>query len=264
MALITFDADKCNHDGLCVQACPLGLIRQEGGGLPAEIDGAAEACVRCGHCVAVCPTAALAHAFMPADTFTPAPKPGDKPSAEQLEALLLSRRSVRGFRKAPVPREQLERLLDVARCAPTATNAQRVSWSMVCDPGRLERVKDLCVQWLGTDPRRARYVAMAGEGRDVVLRGGTVLAVAHGPEEWLWNVVDGAIALTYMELHAAALGLGACWGGLVTSASKAVPALREVLGIPEGSSAAGALMLGLPRQRHLLVPPRNPVNVSWL
>ena len=264
MALITIDSEKCNHDGLCVQACPVGLIRQEGGGLPAEIEGATEACIRCGHCVAVCPTAALGNTLMPVEDFAPVPAPGDRPSAEQLEALLLSRRSVRGFRKAPVPREQLERLLDVARCAPTATNAQRVSWSMICDPQRLERVKDMCVQWLGTDPRRARYVAMAGEGRDVVLRGGTVLAVAHGPEDWSWNDVDGTIALTYMELHAATLGLGVCWGGLVTSASKTVPALADILGIPQGHKAAGALMLGLPRQRHLLVPPRNPVDVTWL
>ena len=264
MPLITIDPDKCNHDGLCAQACPLGLIRQEGGGLPAEIDCASEACVRCGHCVAVCPTAALANELTPAEGFKPVPEPAQRPSAEQLEALLLSRRSVRGFRRAPVPREQLERLLAVARCAPTASNSQTVSWSMVCEPERLERVKSLCVEWLGTDPRRARYVAMAEEGRDVVLRGGTVLAVAHGPEDWMWSEVDGTIALTYMELHAATLGLGVCWGGLVTSASKAVPALREALGIPEGSKAAGALMLGLPRQRHLLVPPRNPVNVTWL
>lgn len=264
MSLLTIDPERCNRDGLCVQACPLGLIRQEDGGVPAEIADAAEACVRCGHCVAVCPTSALANALMPAETFRPVPESAQRPSAEQMEALLVSRRSVRGFRKSPVPRELLERLLDTARYAPTAVNAQRVSWSMVLDPERLERVKALCVEWMGGDPRRARYLAMAEQGRDVILRGAAVLAVAHGPEDWMWNDVDCAIALTYMELHAATLGLGVCWGGLVTSASKAVPALREALGIPEGHRAGGALMLGLPRQRHLLVPPRNPARVAWL
>ena len=87
MSLITIDPDKCNHDGLCVQACPVGIIRQEGGGLPTEIEGAAEACIRCGHCVAVCPTAALGNALMPVEDFTPVPAPDDRPSAEQLEAL---------------------------------------------------------------------------------------------------------------------------------------------------------------------------------
>jgi len=263
MTLISIDAAACNGDGLCVRACPLGLLEQKTkGGAPEEIAGAEKLCIRCGHCVAICPTAALANGLMPREEFLPAPEA--RPDAQQVEALLLGRRSVRDFRKAPVPRETLERLIEVARRAPTASNSQQVAWVMISDPERLERVRTLTAEWLLNSPRAAVYGRLVEQGRDVVLRGGTALAVAYAPEAYLWNDVDCAIALTYMELHAASLDLGVCWGGLVTAAARSNPALYETLGVAEGQRVCGALMLGLPRTRHRLVPPRNPARVTWL
>lgn len=50
------------------------------------------------------------------------------PSAEQVEELVFSRRSVRNFKNKPVPRELLHRILDGARFAPTAKNTQELRW----------------------------------------------------------------------------------------------------------------------------------------
>ncbi|MGE4552017.1 MAG: nitroreductase family protein [Desulfovibrionaceae bacterium] len=262
MPLLTIDPDLCRRDGLCAEACPAGLIDIAQDGLPAATADAAARCIRCGHCVAVCPAGALTHALLPAAEFLPIPE--DRPTADQVQALLLSRRSIRGFRRTPPSRVQLERLLEVARRAPTASNSQKLSWAMIQAPERLERIRALTVDRLRSDPARAHHVRRAETGRDVVLRGAPVLAAVFAPEDYLWGDADGAIALTYMELMAAALGLGACWGGLVTSAARAVPELATLLGRPDGHRVSGALMLGLPRQKHLLAPPRNPVRAAWL
>lgn len=262
MALITIDPTKCNHDGLCVQACPAFIITMEKGGLPETVAGTESRCIGCGHCVAVCPTGALDNALTPRKDFLPVP--GDRPGADQVEGLLLARRSVRGFKKEPVPREQLERLLEVARRAPTASNSQQVSWTMVQAPQTLVRIRKLTEGWMATIPRLEHYAEAERNGVDAVLRGAPALAVAHSPKEYLWADTDSAIALTYMELLAASMGLGACWGGLATSAANNVPELAELLHIPEGHKVCGALMLGVPRQKHLLVPPRNPAKAAWL
>ena len=50
------------------------------------------------------------------------------PSAEQVEELVFSRRSVRNFKNKSVPRELLHRILDGARFAPTAKNTQELRW----------------------------------------------------------------------------------------------------------------------------------------
>jgi nitroreductase/NAD-dependent dihydropyrimidine dehydrogenase PreA subunit len=259
--MITIDTRKCTQDGLCALACPVNLISMDSG-LPEEVDGAADRCIRCGHCVAVCPTGALDNALTPAGEFLPLP--GKRPDAEAMENLLISRRSARSFRKKPVSREQLERLLETARRAPTASNAQKLSWTMIQDPQRLDRVRELSLEWMATDPARMHYVEAARQGRDVVLRDATALAVVHGPADYFWTAIDGTLALTYMELLAATMGLGTCWAGLVTYASTAIPELLPVLGVPEGGMVGGAIMLGHPRLKHRLIPPRNAARVTWL
>ena len=262
MSLITIDPDKCNHDGLCIQACPANLIEGTKGEIPMAVARAEDSCIRCGHCVAMCPTGALTNELLPMEAFLP--MPSERPDAEAMEGLLISRRSVRAFRKEPVPREQSERLVEVARRAPTASNSQNVSWVMIEDPQRLDRIRELTLEWMATIPGRSRYLESAAKGRDVVLRGSPVLAVAHGPQTYDWTDVDCAIALTYMELQAAAMGLGTCWAGLVTMASRNTPDLHQVLGLPEGNQMGGALMLGKPRLKYYLVPSRNPARVTWL
>jgi len=135
---------------------------------------------------------------------------------------------------------------------------------MIQDPARLDRIRELSLEWLATDPTRRHLIEAAEQGKDIILRSGTALAVVHGPKEYLWTCVDSAIALTYLELQAATMGLGSCWAGLITIASEHIPKLREVLAIPEAHRMGGGVMLGIPRQKHYLVPPRNPARVVWL
>ncbi len=57
----------------------------------------------------------------------------DVPAANATEAALLSRRSVRGFLPTPIPRADVEHLLDVAARAPSGTNMQ--PWRVVALAG---------------------------------------------------------------------------------------------------------------------------------
>ena len=51
---------KCNKDGICVYECPARIIAMPSkGSVPEQTQNFDERCLRCGHCVAVCPTGAL-------------------------------------------------------------------------------------------------------------------------------------------------------------------------------------------------------------
>ena len=67
--LFYIDAEKCNRDGICVEACGRRLIEMgEADSVPTQIADAKELCINCGHCVAVCPSGALAlHTMRPED-----------------------------------------------------------------------------------------------------------------------------------------------------------------------------------------------------
>lgn len=60
MAKLTFNTDRCKGCGLCVNACPKGLLRlasdqiNKKGHHPAEISDPA-ACVGCAACAMMCP-----------------------------------------------------------------------------------------------------------------------------------------------------------------------------------------------------------------
>ncbi|MGD9950315.1 MAG: nitroreductase family protein [Desulfobulbus sp.] len=262
MSFITIDSSKCNQDGLCVQSCPVALLKQEKGGFPFVLTTDTENCILCGHCVTVCPKGALSHCLLSQEDFLAVPD--NQASSESMEALLISRRSVRSFKKMPIPHQHLERLLEISRRAPTASNSQKINWSIITGVDSLQQIQKFTLEWLATDPTRAHHIEAAAKGRDVVLRGGTALVVAYCPEDYIWTETDCAIALTYMELLAASMQIGACWGGLVTMASRHLTELKEILGVPERHNVGGALMLGLPKQKHYLIPPRNEAHVTWL
>nr|WP_319493317.1 nitroreductase family protein [uncultured Desulfobacter sp.] len=263
MTFISINPEKCIRCGLCVQSCPVVLIKQDNKeALPFTESAGTENCILCGHCTAVCPSDALTHALLPRTDFFQAP-PRDI-NSDALKDLLISRRSVRIYKKDPVPREQLEQLLQVCASAPSASNSQKTEYTVITTAKTLDRIRGLTLDWLRRNRGGSFYAKAADEGNDVIMRGGTCLVVAHSPKDYVWNITDSTIALTYMELYAASMNLGVCWAGLVTIAGQNTPELSKVLGVPEDRITAGALILGRPKQKHFLVPPRKNAVVNWL
>jgi nitroreductase len=111
------------------------------------------------------------------------------------------------------------------------------------------------------------YFAMLARwesGYDFVLRGAPTVVVACAPVEYGWGKQDCAIALTFLELAAEARGLGVCWAGFLTRVAADHAPLRQALSVPEGYAVCGGLMLGEPKYKYRLVPPRKPLSVQWL
>jgi nitroreductase/NAD-dependent dihydropyrimidine dehydrogenase PreA subunit len=263
MALIEVDAAKCKKDGLCVAVCPSKVLEEDKDGGPVVADP--ELCNDCGHCLAVCPHGALTHARLGSGVAGPAPR--HFPAPETVDDLLRGRRSIRSYCDKPVPREVLTGLIDVARYAPTASNAQEIRWIATDDPARVRQLAALTAAWFTEHPGRPvqqKYVALWNRGLDTFLRGAPALVVVHTVSDAPFGAADCGIALTFLELAAVARGLGTCWAGLLTMVAAKDAAMRQALGLPEGHAVHGGLMLGYPKVRYAGVPVRNPASVSWL
>ncbi len=84
------------------------------------------------------------------------------------------------------------------------------------------------------------------------------------PKDHMWPE-DASIALTYFELAAHALGVGACWGGFLTAAIRNFEGLRDYLGIGCDEHVCGAQMFGYPLLRPARqYPTRKPLDISWI
>jgi nitroreductase/NAD-dependent dihydropyrimidine dehydrogenase PreA subunit len=273
MSLFVIDKDKCRRDGCCTEECPLGLIEIKGeGAFPSSVEGANDLCVDCGHCVTVCPAGALSHRSM---------KPEDCPpmqkqlllTPEHAEHFLRSRRSIRNYKDRPVDRAVLTRLIEIARFAPSGHNLQPVHWLAVQDSKEVKRLAGLVIDWMRhmieehpevAGPMHFDRVVQAWErGQDKVLRGAPHIIVAHGLRSLPAAQPACIIALTYLELAATALGLGACWAGYFNAAATSYPPMMEALALPKDHQSFGTMMVGYPKYHYQRLPLRKEPNISW-
>jgi nitroreductase/NAD-dependent dihydropyrimidine dehydrogenase PreA subunit len=273
MGLFMIDQEKCKCDGLCVKDCPAQVIAMaDKGAFPSPIEDAEEFCINCGHCVAVCPHGALTLASMPMDEC-PSLQKDLLPGPEAMRQLLRARRSIREYKKTPIPHDVLEDLVDTARYAPTGANKQQVHWAVFEDQAEVKRFAALVIDFTrqnlpGTVDedmvrRMNRIITAWDNGKDRILRGAPNLILVHSPADLPFAEADCVIALTYLELYAYAKGLGTCWGGYFTAAANFYAPLTEALKLPAGHQCYGAVMLGYPKYGHERIPQRNTPLVAW-
>lgn len=272
MSLLNIDQKKCKQDGLCAADCPMGIIRFEGKESFPEIPPANEImCIRCGHCVAVCPHGALDHAEVPLAACTDIDK-ALVISPAQAGQFLRSRRSVRRFKDEPVEQAVLQRLIEIARYAPTASNSQLVEWVVINDPKRLHAIAGQVIEWMRAVLKNPKSIGMpyyplivsAWEaGFDSVLRSAPCLVTAMAQGTLPNRMVDLTLALSYLELAAPQYGLGTCWGGMLQGAMLANPTLKQAVGVPEDYLFHYPMMIGYAKARYYRLPERLAPKIHW-
>ena len=273
MSLIAVNHEKCNQDGLCVAECPARIISMESKEeYPTPTPDFKDACLKCGHCVTVCPTGALSLDWMTPEDCKPIMEELSV-TPEQAEQFLCGRRSIRAFKEKTVPRTVLEKLLEIACSAPSAKNQQPWHWVVVETPSEVRRLAGMVIEWMRTviisNPEAAeaagftRAVASWDEGYDRICRGAPHVIVAHADKNWGFGSEDCALALGLLDLYATSIGLGACWGGYFFKAVNVYPPLFEALGLPSDHLAFSAMMLGYPKFKYQRIPIRNRPRVTW-
>lgn len=156
------------------------------------------------------------------------------------------RHSIRTFATQAVDRQSMDAIFDAARLAPSAGDLQ--SYAIL----RIE----------GADAKSA--LAVAAHGQDFIATAPVVLVVladtARSARKYgergsgLFCLQDATIAAAYVQLAAAALGLGSCWVGAFDEAAvarllRAPPGLRPVAILPIGHAAESPAR-----------PPRRPLS----
>ena len=273
MNLFVVDKEKCKRDGICVAECPRGIIKlKDQDPVPTPVDGADELCINCGHCVAVCPHGAFSLRTMAPEQCPPVHDEWLF-NSEQVEHFLRTRRSSRTYKDKPVEREVLTKLIDVARFAPSGSNAQPVRWLVIHDSNELRKLIELAIDWmrymlkeqpqLAKAMRMNRIVAAWEAGIDIICRGAPHVIIAHASKDNPITQVDCIIAMTYLELAAPSFNLGACWGGYFNIAATQWPPMQQALGLPEGHINYGTMIVGYPKYKYHRLPLRNEAKITW-
>jgi Nitroreductase len=222
--------------------------------------------------MAVCPVSAITVSPFSSDIFEPVDQKM-LPGAEQVEHLLKARRSIRTFREKKVDRAILKKLVDIAAYAPSGHNKQPVNWLVIEDKNRVKKIAGLVIDWMRVviekKPELAASMDMKAlcrawdKGSDQICRDAPHLIIAHAPRTESSSQAACTIALTYLELAAFSMKMGACWAGFVTAAAASFPPLIKELSLPEENRVYGTMLLGYPQYAYHRIPPRIPARITW-
>lgn len=160
------DRDKCNGCGRCVASCPIQLLMlADGKACPNERYDEFR-CITCQNCMAVCPKDAVSiegdyrvhrgfwenAGLYEGGKTLPDPagkaKRGDFETFEdgltETERVIYRRRSIRLYRKKPVPSRLVKRIIEAGRFAPSAGNNQPWMFVVIQNREVIEEVNQIC------------------------------------------------------------------------------------------------------------------------
>lgn len=134
--------------------------------------------------------------------------------------LILKRRTIRKFKQQKIERSILEKLINAARFAPSASNMQPLKYAIVDEPSKVKSVFD-CVKWAG-------YIAPAGNPAEGEKPVAFIVILADTEIRKAGYELDIGAAAQSIFLAAAEEGIGTCWMGAIDRDK-----IREILSIPQ-------------------------------
>jgi nitroreductase len=226
-------------------------------------------------------------AKMPLD---PKDADGNPTEWNAIERAVLERRSVRNYKKDPVPDSLIRRVLEAGRFAPSAGNCQPWKFIVITDRDLLDEIDktvhgvvngisttyrdDEAVKNLADmvnpeepgmfDPRLALggMGAIASAAMGCTLNAPALVLILGDTRSIGGPQINIGIAGQNMNLVANSLGIKACWVGFVGILNM-VPGFPEKLGIQPPWRIFSSLTLGWPAFKQEGIVPREYRPVAW-
>ncbi|MCE5197811.1 MAG: nitroreductase family protein [Armatimonadota bacterium] len=268
---VTIDTLKCTGCGLCMDVCLLGGFETGVDGKARLIEGTH--CIKCGHCVAACPTMAITHSALP--DLEDAPSRLSRLSYDQLMGHLKARRSRREFKSDSVPDDVIEQLLAAAVQAPNALNKQMVHYTVITNKNVLKRLceravasmrklagmfrspvgkfvfriiaKDAAGEMADLMPEVDHILSAYESGQDVILYNAPCAILVHTPKSDMCGPENSVYCAANILLAAESLGLGACVIGFITGPSEHDPDIKRTALVPADHRIHTTIALGYPK-----------------
>jgi nitroreductase len=154
---------------------------------------------------------------------------------------ITKRRSIRKFTGDPIPREDLEKIVDAGRLAATGGNRQPWTFIVITEREMIDELK-VAAEWMEN--------------------AAAIIAVVMDPSSRWW-LEDGAAAVENMLIAVTALNYGACWLEGYTIPRERE--FKELLGVPEHKRLLTLVPVGVPAADESAKKEKKPLSevLNW-
>ncbi|MFT5749475.1 MAG: nitroreductase/NAD-dependent dihydropyrimidine dehydrogenase PreA subunit [Ancylomarina sp.] len=246
------DIDKCTSCGFCAEDCPAQIIKMNP--TPSIQKSREKLCIKCQHCLAICPTAAISIlGIKPENSLSTSI---ELPTYECITNLIKTRRSVRKYVDEDLDQNLIQELLETTVYAPTGHNYNSVHFTLIDKKEDLKLFRDMvyaAIKKAGESktllPKFQILYAIQKvwetNGVDVIFRNAPHLLIASAPSQTSSPLPDCLIALSYFELLANSHNIGTLWNGMLTWVLNDIdPSISKLIGIPETHSIGYGMIFG--------------------
>jgi len=280
---IEIDPNKCTVCGNCVKICPGKTLEVINKNLEQTKP---MSCISCGHCAAICPEDAIISVKDNPKAFT-AQSYDD--GLNEVEKLLVGKRSVREYRKKDIDKDMLENFIHYAEKAPSSSNKRKREYIVITDKDKILELEKVMMKKFNSlkiiinpfvsnlikifNKKLANNILMLKAGLDQmnidfanadyqIFRNAPCIVFILGPKKAAQIKDDCIIAQQYMMLYAQSHGIASCIIGYAQFAHKL---LEKVLQVKKGYSIYAVSIFGYPKYtykkeiQYLKEPP-----ITWI
>lgn len=165
---------------------------------------------------------------------------------------IFSRRSIRKFKRQPVPRELINKIVEAGQRAPTACGMQTYSFILITDNKLREEIYKAIGKQKCMEEAPVWIIVCADMSRQLKLFEVLGVKTEMGPlGKFVPAVVDAALVAENIVIATQALGLGSVFVGSVWEAMKKI---ADLLGLPKNVMPMVLVCMGYPDES----PPLRP------
>ena len=245
------DIEKCIHCGQCEKECAAHIIHQNSEKFPHILKEDEKYCLKCQHCLAICPTGAISILGKKPQNSEPIE---NLPTPEQVLKLIQSRRSIRNYKKENLNPDTMNKLKNMLKYSPTGCNHHKLHIAIVENIEIMDKIRNrvnntikklLLSKAISPLAKKfERYKNAFMQGKDLIFRDAPHMIVVSSPINAPCANTDPTILLSYFELYAQSLGVGTVWCGFGEKCLKLMPEICEYIGIPQGYKVGYVMLFG--------------------